>query len=199
MRTVTSKAMPSFLIVNADDFGYFRCVSQGIVQAHVLGIVTATGVFGNSPNLNEDALLLFEHPNLDAGVHLNLTFGNPLTEGVLRNAPQLKGRFPSKLELVWLLITNAIEAMDGAGTLSISAGVRGRWHEIKIADNGPGIPEHLQKDLFVPFGITTKGGGSGLGLAIAQELAKAHKGNILLEKSDLHGTVFSITLPIYKA
>jgi len=112
MRTVTSQAMPSFLIVNADDFGYFRCISQGIVQAHVLGIVTATGVFGNSPNLSEDALLLFEHPNLDAGVHLNLTFGDPLTEGLLRNAPQLNGRFPSKLELVRLLITNTIKPMD---------------------------------------------------------------------------------------
>ena len=76
---VPSVAMPSFLIVNADDFGYFRCVSRGIVQSHTRGIVTATGVLGNSPNLRDDALLLFQYPDLDVGVHLNLTFGEPLT------------------------------------------------------------------------------------------------------------------------
>jgi len=108
----TSTATPSFVIVNADDFGYFRCVSRGILHAHVHGIVTATGAFGNSPNLSEDALLLFERPNLDVGVHLNLTFGDPLTEGILRNKPQLNGRFPSKLELVRLLITNALKPVD---------------------------------------------------------------------------------------
>ena len=127
-----------------------------------------------------------------AGVDLTWTIKASKTLKVNADQEQL-------FRVVLNLCRNAIEAMEGTGNLTISAGVRGRWHEIKVKDSGPGIPEHLQKDLFVPFGITTKGGGSGLGLAIAQELIKAHRGNILLEKSDLHGTVFLITLPIEKA
>lgn len=104
--------MSLFLIVNADDYGYFSCVSRGILQSHSNGIVTATGVMGNGPNLQKDAELLCEHRSLDVGVHLNLTFGEPLSESFLRNAPQLIGRFPSKFELVRLLISNAIKKVD---------------------------------------------------------------------------------------
>jgi len=74
--------------------------------------VTATGVLGNSPNLRDDALLLFQYPDLDVGVHLNLTFGEPLTKGFLRNTPKLNGSFPSKLELIRMLMTNDITPTD---------------------------------------------------------------------------------------
>jgi signal transduction histidine kinase len=90
---------------------------------------------------------------------------------------------------------NAIEAMEGAGTLTITGRVDGKEHLISVADTGPGIPQRLQETLFVPFAGSAKASGSGLGLAIAQELVRAHSGEILLEKSDQTGSVFCICLP----
>ncbi|MCH7806539.1 MAG: HAMP domain-containing histidine kinase [Proteobacteria bacterium] len=93
------------------------------------------------------------------------------------------------------LCGNAIEAMEGAGVLTITGKVDGKEHLIRVKDTGPGIPKNLQESLFIPFGGSTKGSGYGLGLAIAQELVRAHNGEILLEKSDPTGSVFCICLP----
>ncbi|MCH8322776.1 MAG: HAMP domain-containing histidine kinase [Proteobacteria bacterium] len=93
------------------------------------------------------------------------------------------------------LCGNAIEAMEGAGTLTITGKADGKEHLIRVKDTGPGIPERLQESLFIPFAGSTKGSGYGLGLAIAQELVRAHNGEILLEKSDPTGSVFCICLP----
>jgi predicted glycoside hydrolase/deacetylase ChbG (UPF0249 family) len=65
----------AFLIVNADDYGYFRCVSKGILTAATRGIVTATGVMANAPRFVEHAAMLRDCDSLDVGVHLNLKIG----------------------------------------------------------------------------------------------------------------------------
>jgi predicted glycoside hydrolase/deacetylase ChbG (UPF0249 family) len=86
----------AYLIVNADDYGYFKCVSDGILKAAAEGIVTATGVLANAPRFAEDVVRLGGCPKLDVGVHLNLTDGVPLTD-VLRSAfRHSSGRFPGK-------------------------------------------------------------------------------------------------------
>ena len=65
------------LIVNADDYGYFECVSKGILQAAAHGIVTATGVFGDCPAICRNTPPgSADCDALDAGVHLNLTDGS---------------------------------------------------------------------------------------------------------------------------
>lgn len=95
---------PAFLIVNADDFGYFRCVSRGIVEAARAGSVTATGVMANGSGL-EDSLqsLASTDPPPDLGVHLNLTWGPPLTAG-LADGYARGGRFPTKFGLLRALL-----------------------------------------------------------------------------------------------
>ena len=65
------------------------------------------------------------------------------------------------------------------------------YSKIQIEDNGRGIPETLQKEIFNPF-FTTKSQGTGLGLAIARALARANHGDLILDKSDESGTIFSI-------
>lgn len=67
------------LIVNADDFGEYRCVSAGILQCIDVGSVLATGVMANSPLFGELAAELVRRPWVDYGVHLNLSRGRPLT------------------------------------------------------------------------------------------------------------------------
>lgn len=67
------------LIVNADDFALTPGVCEGIVEAFQKGIVTSTSLMVNSPYLAEAVRLLQANPDLDVGIHLNLTWGNPVS------------------------------------------------------------------------------------------------------------------------
>jgi two-component system, NtrC family, sensor kinase len=68
--------------------------------------------------------------------------------------------------------------------------------EIRVSDNGPGIPQTIKDKIFQPF-FTTKptGQGTGLGLSLAYDIVKAHHGTISLESKHLQGCEFIITLP----
>jgi len=68
--------------------------------------------------------------------------------------------------------------------------------EIKIKDNGSGIPEKIVSKIFQPF-FTTKptGQGTGLGLSLAYDIAKAHGGEIKVETKEGEGSEFVIQLP----
>lgn len=70
------------LIVNADDFGYSNGVNYGIIDAHRNGIVNSTTMLVNTPGVEHAALLAKQYPTLGVGVHLNLTFGKPVSENV---------------------------------------------------------------------------------------------------------------------
>ena len=69
--------------------------------------------------------------------------------------------------------------------------------EIRIEDNGPGIPEEIRDKIFQPF-YTTKatGEGTGLGLSLAYDIVKAHNGEIIVKSKESEGTVFIIQLPV---
>ncbi|AUM12369.1 7TM diverse intracellular signaling domain-containing protein [Ketobacter alkanivorans] len=66
---------------------------------------------------------------------------------------------------------------------------------IEAKDNGPGIPEQIQADLFEPFVTHGKANGTGLGLAIVKKLVSAHDGDIQCASSPICGTCFHIELP----
>ena len=68
------------IIVNADDLGYTRGVTEGIIEAYQKGIVTSATVMCNMPNAVYAARRINEVPGLGLGVHLNLTCGKPLTQ-----------------------------------------------------------------------------------------------------------------------
>jgi chitin disaccharide deacetylase len=78
------------LIVNADDFGLTRGVSEGILAAHRHGIVTSTTVLVTAP-ISRDLLDRLDASGLGAGVHLNLTLGSPITRS--RSLVDNDGRF----------------------------------------------------------------------------------------------------------
>ncbi len=63
----------SFLIVNADDFGYSRGINRGIAEAHDLGIITSTSLMINAPYAKEAAELARSRPGLSLGIHVNFT------------------------------------------------------------------------------------------------------------------------------
>jgi signal transduction histidine kinase len=115
---------------------------------------------------------------------------------------------PSQLCQVFTnLLLNACEAMNGRGTVGITASVdraSGARHGggetgvpsiiVDVADNGPGMPAELTDRIFTPF-FTTKPEGSGLGLPIVSKIVNAHNGRIDVISSPA-GTRFRITLPI---
>jgi two-component system, NtrC family, sensor kinase len=68
--------------------------------------------------------------------------------------------------------------------------------EIRIIDNGYGIPEHIKEKIFQPF-FTTKptGSGTGLGLSLSYDIVKAHGGELKVETTEGEGSEFIIQLP----
>jgi signal transduction histidine kinase len=106
--------------------------------------------------------------------------------------------YPDELNQVWTnLITNAVDAMDGKGKLSISVTRAGEWIIVKVADTGKGIPESIQPRIFDTFFSTKPAGeGSGLGLFITKEIIDRHGGKIVFETDPGKGTTFIISLPV---
>lgn len=102
---------------------------------------------------------------------------------------------PDKLKQVFInIITNGIQAMRDGGTLSISTEKIEEGVEIRINDEGIGIPESDLQYIFQPF-FTTREKGSGLGLSISYKLIEAHDGDIWAVSQQGKGTTFFIQLP----
>jgi signal transduction histidine kinase len=112
--------------------------------------------------------------------------------------PQI-GCYPGDLNEVWSnIIHNAIQAMDGHGTLTIRTMSEGEGMiRVEIGDDGPGIPDDIMDRIFTPF-FTTKpfGEGTGLGLDLARRIiVEKHHGDIRVESAP-GNTRFIILLPL---
>ena len=99
-------------------------------------------------------------------------------------------------------LTNLVDNALKAGRRVVVTLRRNNRHaEISVEDDGPGIPENRRDEAFRPFhrldqGRNLQTGGSGLGLAIARDIARAHGGDIVLDKSALGGLKATIRLPV---
>ncbi|MGY1602096.1 sensor histidine kinase [Geodermatophilus sp. SYSU D00815] len=91
---------------------------------------------------------------------------------------------PAELNQVWThLVDNALDAMDGHGTLRISTRLDARGDvRVEIGDTGPGMSEEVRRHAFDPF-FTTKpvGRGVGLGLDVARRVVERHHGEIAVD------------------
>lgn len=93
------------------------------------------------------------------------------------------------------IITNAIQAMQKGGVLTIKAGLKSEIISIFISDTGVGIPEDAKARIFDPL-YTTKPKGTGLGLAVCKRLIEAQGGTISLKETSSKGTAFEVNLPV---
>ena len=105
---------------------------------------------------------------------------------------------PSQINQVFLnLITNAAQAIEGEGLITIRTQVEGSDAVVSIQDSGSGMDADTQAHIFEPF-FTTKpvGQGTGLGLSIVFRIIEDHGGRIEVESVPGVGTTFHIRLPI---
>jgi predicted glycoside hydrolase/deacetylase ChbG (UPF0249 family) len=103
---------PIHLIINADDYGYFPCISKGILEAASSGILTATGILANSPDLKAQLEWLDSVEGLDLGVHLNLTFRQPLTAAMAEKLSRWDGCFPGAYWMSLMVLTGKISIQE---------------------------------------------------------------------------------------
>lgn len=98
-------------------------------------------------------------------------------------------------QLLINLVTNAVDAaLETGGGVSVAWERSGDAVEIRVEDEGPGVPETA--NLFVPF-YTTKPEGSGIGLVLSRQIAEAHGGMLTLEnRAQGRGCVARLTLPL---
>jgi two-component system, NtrC family, sensor kinase len=136
----------------------------------------------------QEALYVLRHDGLLRGIEVDYV---PLpVSSVFGNVGQIR-------EILLNLMVNAIQAMSGAGRITINVRVEAATVLITISDTGPGIPEHAVSRIFEPF-FTTKAGinGTGLGLAISAEIAREHGGSVELRHTSTAGTAFALALPV---
>ncbi len=132
----------------------------------------------------------------EAGVAYELTLAEGLPEARI-DVEQLR-------QVLINLVQNALQAMDSGGRLVVASALRLRedapgsrrtFVEVRVEDTGPGIPQKVLANLFVPF-VTTKDRGTGLGLAISQRIVAAVGGHIEARTHEGVGSTFSVRLPV---
>ena len=100
-------------------------------------------------------------------------------------------------EILFNIIRNAAQSIEGSGTISVSARLSGKHVLVDISDTGAGINETDLVQIFNPF-FTTKepGKGTGLGLAVCKDIIEKYNGKITPEPRAGGGAIFSILLPL---
>ncbi|HEX2720914.1 MAG TPA: ATP-binding protein, partial [Candidatus Deferrimicrobium sp.] len=103
-------------------------------------------------------------------------------------------------QVVWNLVSNAIQAMGGSGLLTVATHLanpaEGTGVVLEVSDTGGGIPRDVVQNIFNPF-FTTKAKGTGLGLPIVHAIVEKHGGTIHLDNREGVGVAFSIFLPLF--
>jgi signal transduction histidine kinase len=134
----------------------------------------------------ESTLVMLGH-KLRGGIEIIRAYGD---------LPRIEA-YPGELNQVWTnLIDNAVDAMDGTGTLRITTRTDGDRIVVEFTDTGPGMPPQVAARAFEPF-YTTKdvGKGTGLGLDIAQRIIAEHHGGTITITSHPGNTTLQVRLP----
>ena len=98
-------------------------------------------------------------------------------------------------EVFMNLLNNALDAMPGGGTITISTYLKGDFLGIDFKDTGFGMPEEVRLKILQPF-FTTKEKGTGLGLPVCSGIIKAHGGELKFQSEPNKGTTATILLPL---
>jgi signal transduction histidine kinase len=147
----------------------------------------------------------FQEADIHEGIDSTLT----LLHHQLKNRIEVEKRYgdlpriqcyPNQLNQVFMnLLSNAEQAIDGEGVITIETSRKGNDVVVRIGDTGKGIAADDLDKIFDP-GFTTKGVGvgTGLGLSISYNIVSKHRGRIEAESEPGRGTTVTLTLPIHQ-
>jgi PAS domain S-box-containing protein len=133
-------------------------------------------------------------------VHANAAVHHVLIDcSIAPDLPRVRGDRVHLQQVLINLLVNAIDALGGRASpgrsIQVSAHPAGIVSvEVRVCDNGPGIPLPVLEQLFDPF-FTTKPNGMGIGLAVSKTIVEAHKGRLWAENQPEGGACFAFTLP----
>lgn len=160
----------------------FRAYSQGIVKDYHSEQLDLVQI------IQQAETLLFLQTEQAITVQHHFPEQSPLVQG---DQARLRQVFDN-------LLTNAAQAIMTAkksnGRIEITMKTKPNAVEVRITDNGPGIPVEVTAKLFSSY-ISTKNGGMGLGLSLVHEILRRHGGKIEHNSQYMEGTEFIITLP----
>ncbi|MBW3533682.1 MAG: HAMP domain-containing histidine kinase [Gemmatimonadetes bacterium] len=108
--------------------------------------------------------------------------------------PRVLGHYELLARAVRNLVVNAVEAQQGTGEVEVVVGADGDGGKVSVLDRGPGVPEELRQEVWMPH-VTTKSRGTGLGLALVRQAATAHGGRAEVEARPGGGSRFTLALP----
>jgi signal transduction histidine kinase len=158
-----------------DNLSYIKNVSLQVERADLNPVI-------------DEVLMVYEEELRQRGIRLNRDLAPELPR-VAIDAPQIK-------QAIVNLVTNAMEAMEKGGVLTVRTVSLPERREIviEVDDTGPGVSPESMPNLFNPY-YTTKARGTGLGLPITHRIIKAHRGVITFRNKESGGAVFVIKLP----
>jgi len=177
-------------------------------------VLTFIGAETERLNKLVSTLIDAARPRLPIFSQLNLTELIANTVAMLRNQAQAKQihltfdrQTPTvtaavdadqMTQVMMNLIMNAIQVLPEGGNIMIVLEHIGHQAVIRVEDDGEGISEEHQAQIFEPF-FTKRAGGVGLGLAVVRQIVLAHGGEIHYQTSQMHGAQFTILIPIQQA
>ncbi len=191
---------------NADDAQLTRLIADEV--ARIRGLVDRMEAFGDGIPAEREAVnihAVLDHVKIaaQAGFGRHITF----TEHYDPSLPPVYANRDQLVQIFTNLVKNAAEALPESGRIKISTAYQHGFRvagpgggaknhlpvAVTIEDNGPGIADSMQDQLFEPF-VTTKAQGTGLGLALVAKLIADHGGAISFE-SKPGATLFKVSLP----
>jgi signal transduction histidine kinase len=111
--------------------------------------------------------------------------------------PDIYGMSRDINQALLTVVTNAFEALDGEGTVTLSTGVDGEVVFARIADTGTGLDAAQREAIFdVSLGARDERVGAGFGLLAAQNIAHRHAGHITVESEPGEGATFTLRFPV---
>lgn len=183
-------------MAHEDVVRYTKIISQQVNQFNTLAQELLAFARGSTtlqlqemrfPECIEESLISIKHNLLQQKMHLKTNFQGEATISI----------DPSRFYRVFENLTNnAIEAMQGGGTLSIKSFLEGEKLILEVSDTGHGMDATVLEKVFDEYFTHKKYGGTGLGLAIVKSIVTDHHGEISVASIPHQGTTFTIKLPV---
>jgi PAS domain S-box-containing protein len=201
-------AMNDMLLLKLPQGDPLRAFPEKIAKAgsRAADLVSSLLAFGRRQRLRQKVVDLRELLREEAGLMESMLRGDVALRTSLDGPPLMVDIDAGQIsQVVMNLVSNARDAMESGGTVTIGTGScvlptvpeRGDWAFFSIKDDGPGIAEEVRERIFEPF-FTTKeiGKGTGLGLSVVSGIVEQHHGKIVLESTPGQGALFTVYLPL---